>query len=277
MNGMKTAALFAVMMVTLVPCVASEASDAAGQWWGTTTDIPITAGSTFEFSGLGSLDDETTQISVAGDLKQYFTITGTDMKATFPRDLEEGTYNIIIKSSGKEQRWMILSFHVQSSEPVPTGYAAQIPSIDRVAITPIGNNPGTVQITLKTTNVDSVRIDFDDGTATEDIGVRSKVTSVTHRYYGNGLYALGITASNSYGSTQTTVVYNSGIGEYSNDVSEEDVVEEETEKSTPWMLIVLIVAAIVATAIAYFTYSPLAIAAAIVLGLSAGVDYLWFM
>lgn len=266
-------ATVALMLAVPVTMIATD-TDAQGDWWGNTTDIYVKAGSTFKYGDIQSPDGKAIQrIEASGALQEYFMVSGHTVTANIPSATIPGEYDmaIVIYTSG-ETYWMRFIFHVTEADAIPSGYAAYAPVINTVDVSHVGNNTKLASIKLNTTNVATLHVDYADGVQTENIDVTSDSLMLTHKFDQKGLFAMKITASNGYGTTQSVIVYDAGLGEAVN-----YTIVQDGDSHPLWILYALVIGAILCAVGFYVTRIPQLVIAAIVLGIMAAVDYFWIL
>ena len=278
MNAMKIriVAVLAFMLCAPFVCVSADA-DAAGSWYDKTTDIYIEAGASFQYGEIKSPDGKEIQsITVQGSIEPYFTVSGNSVSAKFPMNMAEGEYDcVFLVKTSNNTYWMRFLFHVTEPDIVDSGYAANIPLINSIDIDCVGNNTKVASIKLMTSNVDTLKVDFNDGIMTDDITVTNESLIMTHKYSQVGLFAMKFTATNSYGSTQCVVVYDAGQGKaveysYSADV-------DNGYSHSIWVLYGLLGGAVVLCGAYLFTRVPILIFGALICAAASVVDYFWIL
>lgn len=269
-----TAAVLLMMVAVPFSTMCADA-DAEGNWWDTTTEIDIEAGSTFQYSSIKAPNGEAVMsITVESDLVDYIMVDGNSIRAALPMSLEAGDYDVVLLVTTKSSTyWMRFIFHVTEKE-YGEGFAANLPVINNIDVTNIGNNVKVASVNINMTNVTSMVVDYGDNISTEPISIDGPSMTVTHKYDQTGLFAMKITTSNAYGSVQNYLVYDSGTGkvvEYGMEV------DDGSDNHPAWILYALAGVTVILLGAFLIMRVPIALFGAIVAGVATVVDYLFII
>jgi hypothetical protein len=222
---MTVMAVFAAAMLLVSPIIVGF--DAASDD-NKVVHVSVYTGTSFQYDDIAAPVGSSAfnYITLDGPMAQYMTLSGTSVVGKVPYTLGEGEFDLrIIGHSDSFIHTKTVKFHVREN-PVQYNSANidKMPSIDKVGTSTLGAQGKITKLSMKTTNADSVSVDYNDGIMTSPIQVQGGDTISTHTYSAAGTYAIKIVASNDYGSDELVLIY-----QQDEVPDEETVTEEQTE------------------------------------------------